>query len=219
MDAVERVLALDFVTLFVGILAVILALKVIVTAFEWVVSKFGIELKYQRKKREDHNLLIETSKELVELRKKHENDDKALRDDINSFAREIRDSVIETQRQMSQFADNRIHDREQSFSIQKQLLNSIDSINQCGVDRDSQINSLTEALRELLAEKINEKYKYYISINGIPEDEVDEFVNLHKAYNGCGGNHNGDAKYAYVMEHLQVIPVEVRLVADSKKSE
>ena len=218
MDAVERVLEVDFVTLFLGILAVILALKVVVTAFEWVVNKFGIELKYQRKKKEDHNLLIETSNGLVELKKKHDEDSKALRDDINAFAKEIRDSILETQKQMGQFTDNRVHDREQSIDIQKKLVTSIDVISKDGQDRDSQINSLTDALRELLAEKINEKYKYYISINGIPEDEVDEFVNLHKAYNGCGGNHNGDAKYNYVMEHLQVIPVEVRLVEDSNKS-
>ena len=67
------------------------------------------------------------------------------------------------------------------------------------------------ANKEMLAEKINEKYKYYISIEGIPEDEYDEFVSLHKAYNGVGGNHHGDAKFEYCKEHLPVIPVEKRL--------
>ena len=45
-----------------------------------------------------------------------------------------------------------------------------------------QINNLMIAQREILADKINEKYKYYISLNGIPEDEVEEFTNLHQAY-------------------------------------
>ena len=63
----------------------------------------------------------------------------------------------------------------------------------------------------MLAEKINEKYKYYISIKGIPEDEYDEFVSLHKAYNGVGGNHHGDAKFQYCIDHLPIIPVETKL--------
>ncbi len=75
-----------------------------------------------------------------------------------------------------------------------------------------QIDSLIVANKEMLAEKINEKYKYYISIKGIPEDEYDEFVALHSAYNGVGGNHHGDAKFNYCMEHLTVIPVKTKLV-------
>ena len=73
------------------------------------------------------------------------------------------------------------------------------------------------AQREVLADKINQKYKYYISIKGIPEDEVDEFTNLHAAYKGCGGNHSGDAKYAYCMNHLPVIPVTTQLLLDQEE--
>ena len=77
-----------------------------------------------------------------------------------------------------------------------------------------QINNLMIAQREILADKINEKYKYYISLNGIPEDEVEEFTNLHQAYTGVGGNHSGDAKYEYCMNHLFVIPVETKLITE-----
>ena len=45
-------------------------------------------------------------------------------------------------------------------------------------NKDKQIDNLMVAQREVLADRINEKYKYYISIKGIPEDEVDEFTNL-----------------------------------------
>ena len=78
--------------------------------------------------------------------------------------------------------------------------------------KDKQIESIIVAQKELLAEKINEKYKYYLSIKGIPEDEYDEFVSMHNAYNGVGGNHHGDAKFEYCINHLQVIPVETKLI-------
>ncbi len=77
-----------------------------------------------------------------------------------------------------------------------------------------QINNLMIAQREILADKINEKYKYYISLNGIPEDEVEEFTNLHQAYKGVGGNHSGGDKYEYCMNHLFVIPVETKLITE-----
>ncbi len=79
------------------------------------------------------------------------------------------------------------------------------------------INSLIAAQKEMLAEKINEKYKYYLSIKGIPEDEYDEFVSLHTAYKGVGGNHHGDAKFEYCIKHLQIIPVETKLVTKEKQ--
>ncbi len=73
---------------------------------------------------------------------------------------------------------------------------------------DARIAQLMTAQREILADRINEKYKYYLSLNGIPEDEVEEFTNLHAAYKGVGGNHSGDAKYEYCMNHLAHIPAK-----------
>lgn len=73
---------------------------------------------------------------------------------------------------------------------------------------DDKIGRATVAAREALASKINEKYKGYIEMSGIPDDEIDEFVELHKAYNGVGGNHSGDAKFEYCISHLPILPVE-----------
>ena len=91
-------------------------------------------------------------------------------------------------------------------ALQEQYNRDIRTSNTC---TDMQINNLMAAQREILADKINDKYKYYISIKGIPEDEVDEFTNLHTAYKGVGGNHSGDAKYEYCVNHLHVIPVMI----------
>ena len=81
-----------------------------------------------------------------------------------------------------------------------------------GQEDREKINRLITAQKEMLAEKINEKYKYYLSIGGVPEDERDEFISLHAAYNGVGGNHNGDAKFEYCINHLPIIPVETKLL-------
>lgn len=143
---------------------------------------------------------------------------------------ELLQTIKDNQTDIKTIMENRIHDREQFLNIQKELSNTqnklsekqielsklISETRESGILRDNQISSLMLANRELLAEKINEKYKFYISIQGIPEDEVDEFTNLHTAYKGCGGNHSGDAKFDYVIEHLKIIPVETKLVMDKK---
>ena len=123
----------------------------------------------------------------------------------------------------NQYCDNRVHDREQSFEIQKKLTESMEKladaigrIEEFNSVKEKQLDNLIESQKEILAEKINEKYKYYLSIDGIPEDEYDEFVSLHEAYKSTGGNHHGDAKFNYCIKHLKVIPVitELKITAE-----
>lgn len=97
------------------------------------------------------------------------------------------------------FNEDRIHDREQSIQIQKSLLDTI----QC----------IKVANRVSLGDRINEKYKYYTRLQGIPEDELDEFVNLHDAYNAVGGNHGGDQKFEKAIKY-RVIPMTEMIEKD-----
>ena len=172
-----------------------------------LVNKFGIkfETKGMRQRREDHELLIKVSENLVKLQERHTKDEEEFRKNLNDYMTESRKDRKALHDEMKQYSTNRVNDRRQSLQIQKELKDSISS-------RDVQIESLVIANKELLAEKINEKYKYYLSIQGIPADEYDEFVNLHTAYKGCGGNSLGDAKFEYCINHLSVIPVETKLV-------
>lgn len=181
MDAVTTLSEINWIYVCGAIIAAIVAAKYISDALEWLlIEKLGIETKRQRKRREEHELLIATNKGLVELRKKHEEDnEKSIKDD-NLIKEELTEFIKYT----------RENDEK----------------------RDKQIESLVTANKEILADKIDQKYNKYITLKGIPANEVDDFKNLHDAYNGCKGNHNGDAKYEYVINHLPVIPVETKIV-------
>ena len=135
-----------------------------------------------------------------------------IRKDFQDLTNEMRKTNEQTQLSIQEFASNRVSDREKSREIQTNLSNSIATLSQKLTDEDSQVQALVLSQKEQLADRINAKYKHYISIGGVPEDEVDEFTNLHFAYNGLRGNHMGDAKYNYCMEHLPVIPVETKLI-------
>lgn len=114
---------------------------------------------------------------------------------FKALEREIAELKVSAQT----FNDNRVHDREVSKGIQKDLLDAIECIK--------------VANRVSLGNVINEKYKYYTKIQGIPEDEVDEFTNLHDAYNGVGGNHGGDRKYEAAIKY-RVIPLTEMIEKD-----
>lgn len=222
MDAIENLFNIEWQVVILGVIAALFAFKAIVEIFKWLLFDFlGIETKAMRMKREEHELLLKTANDLKDLSARHLEDvnqsikhDEKIQENLDSCINEIMESLEKTQDAITQFAENRVRDREQSFSIQKELTTSIAKLAESDSSRDEQINNIMWAQKESLADKINQKYKHYIAINGIPEDEVDEFVSLHQAYNGVGGNHHGDAKFNYCMEHLPIIPVEVKLKYD-----
>lgn len=178
---------------FISILILIFLIISIVVTFATLLGKFleiiGKPIKWVSKKNEDHELLIKTTEGLQQMQK----------------------SIEEAQIAIKQYSENRIHDRKQSFEIQKELTENISKLTESNDIRDKQIENIVWSQKESLADRINQKYKHYLDINGIPEDEVDEFVSLHSAYNAVGGNHHGDAKFNYCMKHLPIIPVEVKL--------
>ena len=179
MKDIANLIDIDLPLIFLSVFTIIYGSKAAVSSIEWMFDKLGIEFKWMRKRREDHELLLKTIQGLNALQNKHEED----------VSQSIR------------------HDK-----LIKDDLAKIRAIVDSNASRDDQIDALMAAQRESLADRINQKYKYYISVKGIPEDEVEEFTNLHLAYKGVGGNHSGDAKYDYCIRHLPIIPVEVKLV-------
>lgn len=212
MDELKELMQIDWWYVIIALCLFLVAVKFIWTLLDWFLfEKLGIETKKMKQRREERELLNATSalakttaENLDKLQKRHTKDEQEFRNNLHNYMEESRRDSKALHDEMTKFADCRISDRKQSLEIQKELRDSISA-------RDEQISSLIIANKEMLAEKINEKYKYYISIEGIPEDEYDEFVSLHKAYNGVGGNHHGDAKFQYCIDHLPIIPVETKL--------
>ena len=218
MEELKQLAQIDWWYVIIVVILVLVCIKFVWSLFDWLfVEKLGIEtkkMKQRRLEREELKATTElaktTAENLDKLEKRHTKDEDEFRNNLNNYMEESRKDRKALHNEMTNYNNNRINDRKQSLQIQKELKDSIAA-------RDIQINALVEANKEMMAEKINEKYKYYISIKGIPEDEYDEFVSLHSAYNGVGGNHHGDAKFQYCIEHLPIIPVKTKLVYKEDK--
>ena len=213
MDELKELIQIDWWYVFIALCLLLFCVKVLWSLLDWLLfEKIGIETKKMKQRRHQREqleataeLARTTAENLDKLQKRHIKDEEEFRNNLNNYMEESRKDRKALHDEMTRFSDNRISDRKQSLEIQKELKDSISA-------RDGQIASLIVAQKEILAEKINEKYKNYISMGGIPEDEYDEFVSLHGAYNGVGGNHHGDAKFQYCIEHLPIIHVETKLV-------
>ena len=212
MDELKQFIQIDWWYVIIAICLLLVCIKFVWTLIDWLLfEKLGIETRKMKQIREDRELLKATAElarttaeNLDKLQKRHIKDEEDFRNNLNNYIEESRKDRKALHDEMTTYSNNRINDRKQSLEIQKELKDSI-------ALRDVQIQALVAANKEMLAEEINKKYKYYISINGIPEDEYDEFVNLHDAYNGVGGNHNGDAKFKYCIDHLPILPVDTQL--------
>ena len=191
MDAIRPIMEIDYVKLITQLCLIIIGLNYFIPICKNLFCKvLGIETKFQREKKEQKILLQETVDKVTELSNKFNeasnNTDNLFEDKLVKFYTPY---------------------REQSIGIQKDLKESIDFLAKSDSTRSTQIESLMVGTKELLGDKIDQKYEKYIRLNGIPSDEVDEFNSVYEAYRGLNGNHNREKKYEYVMNNLPIIPV------------
>lgn len=220
MSDLKQLLEIDWWYVIIATVLLLVCIKFVWSLIDWIFfEKLGIETKKMKQRKRESELLQTTAdlakttadlakttaENLDKLQKRHLQDEEEFRNNLNNYIEESRKDRKALHDEMTKYNENRVNDRQQSLEIQKELKDSINA-------RDIQIESLVSANKEMLAEEINKKYKHYINIKGIPEDEYEEFVSLHKAYKGVGGNHNGDAKFQYCIDHLPIIPVETKLI-------
>lgn len=221
MDALKTLLDYD-ISIIVLIVVGLLGVTAYVIQQSGIIKKhFGIKTKSDI----EHELIVQTSQDLATLQKQHVKDmdefkkrqeenvaqsithDEKIRNELQAFTTEVRDAIDRLNAQMEQYNENRIHDRAQSFEIQRQL-------NERSDDRDKKIEALMLGSMELLGDKIDQRFSRYVALDGIPENEVEEFDGIFAAYKGLGGNHKRAEKYKYVKDHMKVIPVESKLKID-----
>lgn len=105
MDEITALTQIDFTSLFVSVFIVLIGIKAITSIFEWLIDKLGLETKWMRKNREDHELLVKTSQNLSILQERHLKDmkesdkhDMEMRNDIKKLTDMFIDKEINDMR-------------------------------------------------------------------------------------------------------------------------
>ena len=114
MDEIIELTKIDFTYVFIAVFVILIGVKAIVSIFEWFINKLGLETKWMRKRREEHDLLIQTSQGLIELQEHHKKDmersdqrDEEIASDIKKLTRMFVDKEIDDMRwEINNFATN-----------------------------------------------------------------------------------------------------------------
>lgn len=116
---------------------------------------------------------------------------------INSLQSEIYD----LRKDIQQFKDDRIHDREQSFNIQKQLTEKQDTTAQALTDVNDKLDNLAQVFQDMqkkedfkerskLKDRISQAYRYYHKEQKWTEMDKESFNDLIRAYEASGGSNS-----------------------------
>lgn len=105
MEEIKELFNINFSYVFISVFVILVGIKAVVSIFEWIVNKLGLETKYMRQKREEHELLMKTSENLAALQEKHKEDversdkrDEEISADIKKLTKMFVDKEIDDMR-------------------------------------------------------------------------------------------------------------------------
>ncbi len=105
MEPIIELTKTDFLSVFLSVISILIGIKSISSIFEWTVEKLGLETKWMRKRREEHELLVKTSQNLSDLQERHKKDmkrsdqyDAWMRSDIKKLTKMFIDKEIDDMR-------------------------------------------------------------------------------------------------------------------------
>lgn len=106
MEEIKELMSIDYKSLFLAVFIILAGTRTIFSIFEWIIDKLGIETKFMRNKHQEHDLLIKTSQDLLELQEKHYESvkqsikhDEMIKSDISSLT-DIVNSIASTLSEM-----------------------------------------------------------------------------------------------------------------------
>ena len=198
MEYIEKLAEVDlFAWLLIGLL-----LLTAVTSIYKIVSEFcaifGKPIGWAKQRNKDHDMILENTTAIRELAELHKADtaisnehDEKLREELGMFMEEVRTDI-------KAFTDNRINDRARSFEIQKELLDSIQSIS----DKLDTIQKNTDArfavseekqnqrVQSDIKERIAQSYRRYNIAKKITKMELEALEDLIATYEAHGGENS-----------------------------
>lgn len=74
MESITRLLEINFASVFISVFVILIGMKSSVSILEWVIDTLGLETKWMRKRREEHELLLHTSQRLIALQQQRDQD-------------------------------------------------------------------------------------------------------------------------------------------------
>ncbi len=242
MDKIQELQQIDYSMLLVSLLIMIFVIiplfKYGWQGLEWFfVEKLGIQTKWKRERKQEHDMIVANaeaignlSKAVRELAEQHKEDmrksdenDGEIKKKLDNFIDEsshrnetVRKELMDCVCKIEQSVERMHEDNVSHWNTSKEARSNINERFEKMIDsnkgRDDLIQAIANGNKELLGDKIDQKFDKYVKLDGIPANEVDEFESMCQAYFRLNGNHNRKRKYEHVKMHMTVIPVKTELI-------
>lgn len=219
MEELVALLQIDFVSYILVTFTLLTGIAAINTILGKVFPGYKGPVAWWRKFNEDREMIAKNAEDIKNLAQKHNEDvsatsvyERNLEDKLTTFMQEMKEKVEQLGEKVEQFADNRIHDREQSRQIQKELVDSQVAISQNQNQISEKINVLAQMINEVktntdskfaeseeknnqrvraeLKDKIANSYRYYNEKDEINDMELEALEDLIEAYEAAGGENS-----------------------------
>ena len=201
VEIIEQLPQIDWWYVIGAIAILFMLVKTVWSAVDWILSKFGIETKKMRQRREDREQLMATTElakttaeNLDKLQKRHTKDDKEFRDNLNNYIEESRKDRKALHEEMTNYSINRINDRKQSIEIQKELTDSQSKITNRVNDICKKLDDMEEKenkrVQSEIKERIAQSYRQYNETKQISSMELEALEDLIETYEAHGGENS-----------------------------
>ena len=202
VEIIEQLKQINWWEVLIAIIIVLIAIKFIWSLFDWIFfTKMGIETKKMKQRREESQLLKETSalarttaENLDKLQKRHCKDEEEFRNSLNNYMEESRQDRKALHDEMTNYSNNRINDRRQSLEIQRELTDSqnkltdkVDDICQKLIDMEEKEN---KRVQSEIKERIAQSYRQYNESKQISSMELEALEDLIETYEAHGGENS-----------------------------
>ncbi len=169
MDAVNELLHINFSYVMTSVFITLIGIKAIVSIFEWCIDKLGLETKWMRQKKEEHELIIQTSQNLALLQKKHMEDmkksddhDTEMKDDIKKLTDMFVDKQINDYRwEIIHIADKIASGKDVSKECLRHAISTYEKYEKIIIDHglvNGEVEISIEVIRDSYQQKLKEGF-------------------------------------------------------------
>ncbi len=170
MDAITELTTLDFSSTFISVFVILVGIKAVVSLFEWGIEKLGIETKWMKGRREDHELLVKTAQNVLELQERHNVDihesdqhDEEMRNDIKKLIEGFMDLQISNmRREILSISDNIINGKKigkESYLHCLKIYDQYEKIIREHNFKNSEVDLSIELVRQSYRDFLNKELK------------------------------------------------------------
>ena len=202
MSDVKELVHIDWWYVIIAVLLLLFCIKLIWSLLDWLLfEKLGIKTKKTRQREQESKQLKETTElakttaeNLDKLERRCTKDEDDFRRGLNEYMEESRKDRKALHDEMTNYSDNRVKDRMQSLSIQKELQDSQSKISERVEGMYQKLNDMGEKenrrVQSEIKERIAQSYREYNRVKRISSMELEALEDLIETYEKFGGKNS-----------------------------